>query len=126
MVCGVSLLIGSLLTVATPLATLWPFSAFVYMLVLRTMLGLSQGFTSVAVICLIRDWAPPNGYSRMVAVVIAGVEVGGVIALFFGGILCASSFLGESPLFVVTDLFVRLHVVRRCAVLQTCISHRHT
>ena len=74
-----SVLIGSLLTLATPLSTFWPFSAFVYMLVLRLLLGLSQGFTYAGVFCLMRNWAPPSGYSRMVAIITAGFEVGGVI-----------------------------------------------
>ena len=90
-----SLFIGSLLTVGTPLSTLWPFSVFVYMLVLRLLLGLSQGFTYAGVFCLMRNWAPPSGHSRLVAIITAGFEVGGLVAFSIGGILCASSFLGK-------------------------------
>ena len=107
-----SVFIGSLLTLATPLSTFWPFSPFVYMLVLRTLLGLSQGFTYVSLFCLMRNWAPPSGHSRLVAIITAGTEVGGIVAFSIGGILCESSFLGK---YVLGSVFVWENFFRHVA-----------
>ena len=95
MVFGVSMLVSSLLTLATPLSTMTPFSPFVYMLVVRLLLGLSQGFLFPAAFALLRKWSPQHGNNRLIAVVTAGTDVGGIIAFAVGGVMCASSFLGE-------------------------------
>ena len=95
MVFGVSMLVSSLLTLVTPLSTLTPSSSFVFMLVLRLLLGLSQGFLVPASFPLLRKWTPRHGRNRLIAVVTAGTDVGGIIAFAVGGIMCTSSFLGK-------------------------------
>ena len=95
MISGVGLLMSSLLTLTTPLVAFTSSYSFIYMLMVRSIIGLSQGVLYPSTLCLIRNWSSPQDQNRLVALATAGTDSGGIIVFALGGIMCSSSFIGK-------------------------------
>ncbi|XP_055676467.1 putative inorganic phosphate cotransporter [Lutzomyia longipalpis] len=91
----------SLLTLLTPIAA--SSGGWVAVVVLRILLGVSQGFIFPCVHTLLAQWVPPSERSRLGTFVYAGSPLGNVLMLALSGVL-ASSSLGWPSIFYVSGV----------------------
>ncbi|XP_065897730.1 sialin-like isoform X2 [Dysidea avara] len=84
-VFGVGVLVASLLTLITPLMAYFNLWALV---ACRVVMGAFEGVTFPAWNAMLGKWAPPMERSGMATIVVAGVNIGNVIAFPLSGVLC--------------------------------------
>uniref|UniRef100_A0A914HKG5 Major facilitator superfamily (MFS) profile domain-containing protein n=1 Tax=Globodera rostochiensis TaxID=31243 RepID=A0A914HKG5_GLORO len=89
-----SMLAASLLSLLSPGAARFHVSLFI---LLRALLGFSQGVMFPAMHCLWSNWAPPLERGLLTGVSYAGAQIGNVLVMPLSGILCRHGFDGGWP-----------------------------
>ncbi|XP_033757483.1 LOW QUALITY PROTEIN: uncharacterized transporter slc-17.2-like [Pecten maximus] len=93
-VFGVSMLAASVATFITPVAAQ---TSYIFLIVLRIILGICSGVTFPAMHALWGSWAPPLERSKLTAFTYAGAQLGNVITYPLSGMLCKYGFAGGWP-----------------------------
>lgn len=102
-VLEISILIGSLFTLLTPLAAYLHWSVLIGC---RFLIGLSHGVVWPALMAIWPYWAPPAERSTILGFSSAGSQIGNVITLPLGGYLCHGFESGWSILFYIIGKFI--------------------
>ncbi|XP_067649835.1 sialin-like [Haliotis asinina] len=85
MVIAMSVLIGSLATILTPVAARWNADAMVG---LRIVVGFFMGTVDPAIQGLWAKWAPKYEKSQLTTTSFSGVAIAGILTFFISGFLC--------------------------------------
>lgn len=93
-VFGWSMFMATVATLLTPLAA---DVSYVFLTVLRILLGICSGAVFPAMHALWGKWAPPLERSKLTAFTYAGAQVGIVITFPLAGVLCKYGFAGGWP-----------------------------
>ncbi|XP_046550873.1 uncharacterized transporter slc-17.2-like [Haliotis rubra] len=94
-VITVSLIVGSILTIATPVAArAYPLS----LVVLRAVVGLVMGSVDPAIQSLWSKWAPKHEKASLTSCAYSGVSIAGILTFFISGYLGAVSLDNGWPL----------------------------
>jgi MFS transporter, ACS family, solute carrier family 17 (sodium-dependent inorganic phosphate cotransporter), member 5 len=88
-VIGVSMLIGSVMTILNPIAAN---TSWIGIFVCRIILGMTHGVFWPGMSSLWANWAPPSERSRLVGLANSGSQIGNIVALPLSGILCVYGF----------------------------------
>lgn len=92
---GIAMIVSGLFTV------LMPWSASIHYGVLwtfRLVVGLAHGVIWPSMTVIMAHWAPPNERGKLVGFMNAGAQIGNVLTLSIGGLMCSWDFLGGWPL----------------------------
>lgn len=84
-------------TVATFLTPVAAQTSYIFLIVLRIIIGFSSGVCYPSMHTLWGHWAPPLERSKLVAFTYAGAQVGNVITFPLAGLLCKYGFAGGWP-----------------------------
>ncbi|KAJ8317628.1 hypothetical protein KUTeg_005532 [Tegillarca granosa] len=93
-VYGWSMLVATLLTFITPIAAQ---TSYIFLIVIRIILGVCSGVCFPAMHALWGQWAPPGERSKLVGFTYAGAQVGNVVTFPIAGLLCKYGFAGGWP-----------------------------
>ncbi|KAK3095452.1 hypothetical protein FSP39_014818 [Pinctada imbricata] len=93
-VYGLSMLVACVATFVTPIAAE---TSYVFLMVLRIILGICSGTCFPAMHALWGNWAPPLERSKLTAFTYAGAQVGNVITFPLAAMLCKYGFAGGWP-----------------------------
>lgn len=98
-VLGLSMLGGSIATIlAAPAANL----SFRTLIFIRFLTGVSHGFMWPAISSMFIRWTTHDEKSRLIGFASAGTNVGNILALAVGGLLCESGFYhGWGSIFIL-------------------------
>ncbi|XP_060084519.1 uncharacterized transporter slc-17.2-like [Ylistrum balloti] len=111
-VFGLSMLAASIATFATPVAAR---TSYIFLIVLRIILGICSGVSFPAMHALWGSWAPPLERSKLTAFTYAGAQLGNVITYPLSGMLCKYGFDGGWPsIFYVLGMVNVLWVMIWC------------
>lgn len=94
---GLSTLVVAVLTILTPATVTWGGSTS--LIILRIIMGLSQGVTYPALSVLIAQWIPANERSKAGSVVFAGSSFGTIFGMTLSGIILQHSKVGWPMVF---------------------------
>lgn len=93
-VYGWSMMVATLLTFITPIAAQ---TSYIFLIVIRIILGVCSGVCFPAMHALWGQWAPPGERSKLVGFTYAGAQVGNVVTFPLAGLLCKYGFAGGWP-----------------------------
>lgn len=93
-VFGWSMLMATIATLITPVAAN---VSYIFLIVLRILVGFSSGAVFPAMHALWGNWAPPMERSKLTAFTYAGAQVGNVITFPVAAVLCKYGFAGGWP-----------------------------
>ncbi|CAF1265078.1 unnamed protein product [Rotaria sordida] len=65
---------------------------------LRLVVGFAHGIIWPCMAAIMSRWAPPNERGKLIGFMNAGAQIGNVITLSIGGLMCSWSFVGGWPL----------------------------
>lgn len=109
------------------LCLLMPTAAYLgpkYLMFLRILQGLSQGFIYPAMHCLWSKWCPPNERSRLATFALSGSYIGSVAALSLGGLI--SIYLSWQWIFYIFGLMgVAWTILWFCNVYESPAEHEN-
>jgi ACS family sodium-dependent inorganic phosphate cotransporter len=91
----------SILSLLMPLAA---YCGTFFIILLRMLQGLAQGFVFPSMHCMWSKWAPPNERSRLATFAFSGTHLGSVAALSFGGII--GEYLNWHSIFYIFGNFL--------------------
>lgn len=100
------MLYGAGIGICAVLSLLMPLSAYMgpnYLIALRILQGLSQGFIFPSMHCLWSKWSPPNERSRLATFALSGSYVGSVATLGLGGLI--GKHLNWQSIFYIFGIF---------------------
>jgi len=106
-VFGVGALLNIVCTLLTPLAAK---VSYVFVLVLRVIMGIGGGVTLPGMHVLIAKWAPPNERSKIASTVYAGMTLGTLVTLPMSGLL-AATVNWESVFYVQGSLSILWYIL---------------
>ena len=121
-VLEISILIGSIFTLLTPLSARLDWSALI---LCRFFIGLSHGVVWPALMAIWPFWAPPSERSTLLGFSNAGSQIGNVITLPMGGFLCDQFENGWAYTFYIIGKKTLKHLlnIRSCFILIFQRSH---
>ncbi|KAL5021879.1 hypothetical protein ScPMuIL_001034 [Solemya velum] len=93
-VFGWSMFVATVLTFLTPIAAQ---TSYIFIIVIRLLMGVVSGVCFPAMHALWGNWAPPMELSKLVAFTYAGAQVGIVVTFPLAGVLCQYGFAGGWP-----------------------------
>uniref|UniRef100_A0A0N4ZLK6 MFS domain-containing protein n=1 Tax=Parastrongyloides trichosuri TaxID=131310 RepID=A0A0N4ZLK6_PARTI len=99
-VIGVAVLVSSFLTIFTPSTAQISLTALI---IVRAVLGFSQGVIMPTIHTLWSFWAPEKERSILVGITFAGLQVGNLVSISISSVLCESS-LGWPSIFYLFGL----------------------
>ncbi|KAL3112017.1 hypothetical protein niasHT_011295 [Heterodera trifolii] len=113
-----SMLTASLLSLFSPGAARMHVSLFI---LIRALLGFSQGVMFPAMHCLWSNWAPPLERGLLTGVSYAGAQIGNVLVMPLSGVLCRHGFDGGWP-----SIFYLLGIAGLCWCLLWALTVANT
>lgn len=93
-VYGLSMLGATVATFLTPVAAQ---TSYIFLIVLRIIVGITSGVCYPSMHAIWGNWAPPLERSKLVSFTYAGAQVGNVITFPLAGLLCKYGFAGGWP-----------------------------
>lgn len=108
-VYGYSMMGATIATLLTPIAAQ---TNYIFLIVLRVIVGITSGVCYPSMHTLWGSWAPPMERSKLVSFTYAGAQVGNVITFPLAGLLCKYGFAGGWPsIFYVLGFFSSVWLV---------------
>ncbi|CAM4940543.1 unnamed protein product [Rotaria socialis] len=100
-VYGARLIFGGAMIIAGAFSILIPLGARLHWGVvwfLRLIVGLAHGVIWPCMTVIMSHWAPPDERGKLLGFMNAGAQIGNVVTLSIGGLMCSWSFAGGWPL----------------------------
>ncbi|KAH3787125.1 hypothetical protein DPMN_165246 [Dreissena polymorpha] len=91
---GYSMLLATIATFLTPVGAQ---THYVFLIVLRVIVGIASGVCYPSMHAIWGNWAPPMERSKLVSFTYAGAQVGNVVTFPLAGMLCKYGFAGGWP-----------------------------
>ncbi|KAL3863143.1 hypothetical protein ACJMK2_004912 [Sinanodonta woodiana] len=122
-VYGYSMLLAIIGTFITPVAAQ---TSYIFLIVLRVLVGISSGTCFPAMHALWGSWAPPMERSKLVSFTYAGAQIGNVVTLPLAGLLCKYGFAGGWPsiFYVLGMMSLVWFVLWMLLVSDTPVQHK--
>ncbi|KAK3872158.1 hypothetical protein Pcinc_022759 [Petrolisthes cinctipes] len=86
-VFGVGALVNAICAILTPVAAQ---TSYIFLVIMRIIMGIAGGVTLPGMHVLIASWAPPAERSKIASTIYAGMTLGTLVCMPFSGLLAAS------------------------------------
>lgn len=98
---GARFIFGGAMIIAGLFSVVMPWGASIHwgiLWFLRLIVGLAHGVIWPSMAVIMSHWAPPNERGKLVGFMNAGAQIGNVVTLSIGGLMCSWNFAGGWPL----------------------------
>ncbi|CAF1032852.1 unnamed protein product [Adineta ricciae] len=102
---GIAMIISGLVTIIMPWGASLHYGVLWFF---RLIVGLAHGVIWPSMTVIMAHWAPPSERGKLVGFMNAGAQIGNVLTLSIGGLMCSWNFLGGWPLIFYTTGIIGL------------------
>ncbi|VBB34581.1 unnamed protein product [Acanthocheilonema viteae] len=124
---GPKLVIGFAILISTLLTFISPFAAntnVYFFMIVRIIIGLSQGLVYPSLHSLLARWTPPKETTVLCSIAYSGNQIGNVLVMSISAILCKYGFAGGWPsLYYVIVVIPWLQMLTSAPVWANFAAH---